>query len=87
MYSVNKHCLPEGPSEQTETNNNPERSPVLDAGGKPECPKKNMRKQVWTGNQMDIQRRDRESNPGSVVHNAEEVPLRYLLPQSSDDNL
>ena len=28
-----------------------------------------------------IQRRDRESNPDSVVHSAEEVPLRYLLPQ------
>ncbi len=56
-----------GPSEQTETNNNPERSPVLDAGGKPECPEKNLWKQVWTGNQMDIQHRDRESNPGSTA--------------------
>ena len=60
---MNKHCFPEGHSEQTETNNNPERSPVLDAGGKPECQEKNLRKQVWTGNQMDIQRWDRESNP------------------------
>ncbi len=45
-----------------------------------EYPEKNLRKQVWTGNQMDIQRRDRESNPGPVVHSAEEVPLLYLLP-------
>ncbi len=32
-----------------------------------------------------IQRRDRESNPDSVVHSAEEVPLRYLLPQIMPD--
>ena len=51
---MNKHCFPEGSSEQTETNNNPARSPVLDAGGKPEYPEINLRKQVWTGNQMDI---------------------------------
>ncbi len=59
-------------------------SPVLDmlhAEGKPDYPKKNLWKQVWTGNQMDIQRRDRESNPGSVVHSMEEVPPHYLLPQ------
>ncbi len=78
---MNKHRFPEEPSEQTETNNNPERSQVLDAGGKPECPEKNLRKQVWTRNQMDIQRRDRESNPGLVVHIAKEVPLRYLIPK------
>ncbi len=41
-YSANKHCVPEGPSEQTETNNNPERSPFLDAGGKQECPEKTV---------------------------------------------
>ncbi len=28
---------------------------------------------------MDIQRRDRELNPGSVVHSAEEEPLHYML--------
>ncbi len=65
---MKKHCFPEGPSEETETNNNPERSPVLDAGGKQECPEENLRKQVWTENQMYIQR-------------AEEVLLRHLLPQ------
>ena len=53
---------------------------VLNAGGKPNYPKKNLWKQVWTGNQMDIQRRDWELNPGSVVHSAGEVPLLYLLP-------
>ena len=29
------------------------RSPVFDAGGKPEYPEKNLRKQVWTGNVHD----------------------------------
>ena len=29
----------------------------VDAGGEPEYPEKNLRKQVWTGNLMDIQRR------------------------------
>ena len=33
----------------------------------------------WTGNQ--IQRQDRELNQGLVVHSAEEVPLRHVLPQ------
>ncbi len=27
-------------------------------GGKPECPRKNLPKQVWSGNQVDIQRQD-----------------------------
>ena len=39
---------------------------------------------------MDTQRWDRQSNPGSVVHSAEEVPLRYLLPHNTcvtHDNL
>ena len=36
-----------------------------------------MQKQVLTGNQMDVQRRDQESKAGSVVHSAEEVQLRY----------
>ena len=36
-------------------------------------------KQAWTENQMDIQRRDQESNPGSSVHSTKEVPLSYLL--------
>ena len=31
-------------------------------------------------NQINIQRRDWESNLGSVVHSVEEVPLCYLLP-------
>ncbi len=30
-----------------------------------------------------IQRRDLESNPGSVVHIVKEEPLRYLLPQKA----
>ncbi len=45
-----------------------------------EYPEKNLQKQVWIGNQMDIQCKYRESNPGSVAHSAEEVPLPYLLP-------
>ena len=36
---MNKHCFPEEPSEQTETNNKPERSPVSDAGGKFRVPR------------------------------------------------
>ena len=43
-------------------------------------PKKNLRKQVWTRNQMHICRQDCESNPGSLVHSAGEEPLGYLLP-------
>ncbi len=35
------------------------RSPVLDAGGKSENLQKNLRKQVWTGNQMHVQHWDR----------------------------
>ena len=46
-------------------------------------PGENLRKQVWTGNQMHIRRRDWESNPGPLVHSAGEEPLRYLLPQAS----
>ena len=55
-----KHCFQKGPSEQTDY-----RSPVLDAGGKPEYLEKNFGKQVWTGNQMDIQHWDKESDLGS----------------------
>ena len=43
---------------------------VLDAGGKTGVPGENLRKQVWTGNQMHIRRRDWESNPGPLVHSA-----------------
>ncbi len=32
---------------------------------------KNLWKQVWTGNQMHVQRQDQGSNPGSVVHTAQ----------------
>ena len=46
------------------------RSPVLDAGGKTGGPGENLRKQVWTGNQMHIRLRDWESNPGPLVHSA-----------------
>ncbi len=46
-------------------------------------PQEKPAEQVWTGNQMDIQRQDWESNPDSVVHSAEEVPLCYLLPKFS----
>ena len=70
-----KHCFPEGPSEQTETNNNLERSPVLDAGGKLEYLENNLQEQVLTGNQMDIQRCDQESNAGLLVHSVEEATL------------
>ena len=56
------------------------RSPVLDAGEKTGGPGENLRKQVWTGNQMHIRCRDWESNPGPLVHSAGEEPLRYLLP-------
>ena len=52
----------------------------LDAGGKTGGPGENLWKQVWTGNQMHIRRRDWESNPGPFVHSAGEEPLRYLLP-------
>ena len=44
-----------------------------------EYPEKNLQKQVWTENQMNLQLRDRELIPGSVVHSTGEVPLRYLL--------
>ena len=44
-------------------------------------PGENLRKQVWTGNQMHIWRQDWESNSGPLVHSAGEEPLRYLLPQ------
>ena len=57
------------------------RSPVLDARGKTGVPGENLRKQVWTGNQMHIWCRDWESNSGPLVHIAGEEPLRYLLPQ------
>ena len=40
--------------------------PVLNAGGKPERQWKNLRKQVWTGNPLHIQGRDRVSNPGCI---------------------
>ena len=56
------------------------RSPVLNAGGKTGGPRENLRKQVWTGNQMHIRRHDCESNPGPLVHSAGEEPLHYLLP-------
>ena len=46
------------------------RSIVLDAGGKPENPEKNLQKQIWTGNQMHVQRQDRKSNLDSMVHSA-----------------
>ncbi len=39
----------------------------------------------WKPKTTKIQRRDGESNPGSVVYNAEEVPLRYLLPQNNNN--
>ena len=58
------------------------RSPVLDAEGKTGVSGENMRKQVWTGNQMHIQRRDWVSNPGPLVHSTGKEPLRYLLPQT-----
>ena len=60
-----------------------------------EGPRKNgpLRRALWkknvqikevqfldAGNQMGTQRWDRESNPGSVVHSAREIPLCYLLP-------
>ena len=51
---------------------------ILDAGGKTGVPGENL--QVWTGNQMHIQRGDWESNPGPLVHSAGEEPLCYLLP-------
>ena len=43
-------------------------------------PGENLRKQVWTANQMHIRRRDWESNPDPLMHSAREEPLRYLLP-------
>ena len=44
------HSFPEGSSDQILDLF----SPVLDAGGKPECPEKNLLKQVWAGNQVHI---------------------------------
>ena len=49
-------------------------------GGETGEPAENLRKQVWTGNQKHIWRRDWESNPGPLVHSAGEESLRYLLP-------
>ncbi len=73
------HCFPEGPFKRTQNILKKSRFRRRRKTGEPgENP-------VWTGNQLDIidiQRRDWESNPGSVVHSAEEVPLRpalYLL--------
>ena len=62
------------------------RSPVLDAGGKTGVPRENLRKQVWTGNQMHMAP-GLVSNPGPLVHSAGEEPLRYLLPLSRRDVL
>ena len=44
-------------------------------GEKPVVPSKFGLETKWTYSAGP----DRESNPGSVVHSAEEVPLRYLL--------
>ena len=74
-------CFPEGPSEQTKTNNSPERSQILDAGGKPECPEKTCRSKFGletNGHPAPGHR----IKPGLRVHSEEEVQLRYLLPQS-----
>ena len=49
----------------------------LDAEGKTGGPGENLRKQVWTGNQMHIWPRDWESNPGPLVHSAREEPLAH----------
>ena len=76
---MNKHCFPEGPFEQTETNNNPERSPVLDAGGKPECPEKNLRKLVLDWKPNGHTAPGPRIEPGSVVHNVEEVPASPII--------
>ena len=40
---------------------------------------KNLQKKIWTVIKIDIQCWDHESNPGSVVHSAEEVLLRDQL--------
>ncbi len=51
------------------------RSPLLDAGGNLEYLGKNLPKQGWTGNQMEIQPQDLETNLGSVVHSSREALL------------
>ena len=48
-----EHCFPGGPSDQMLDHF----GPVLDAGRKPECPEKNLWKQLWTGNQLHISAR------------------------------
>ena len=52
------HCFPGGLSDQTLDLF----GPVLDAGGKPECPEKNLRKQVLTGNQVHITSANRHND-------------------------
>ncbi len=47
---------------------------------KTRVPGESLRKQVWTGNQMDIQRCDRESNPWLSGPRMEKILLHYLLP-------
>ena len=56
------------------------RSPVSEMQeGNTGVPRENLRKQVWTRNQMHIWHRDWESNPCPLVHSAGEESLRYLL--------
>ncbi len=56
----------------------------MDAGGKLEY----LGKQVWTGNQRDIQRQDWESSPGSVFHSAVEVrTYRYASCVAVDNDI
>ena len=65
------HCFPGGPSDQILDLF----GPVLDAERKPECPEKNLWKQVWTGNQMHMSAGTRVK-PGTRWCKAREDTLR-----------
>ena len=85
LLSVQALLSSRGPSERTETNQLEKSSfrcwigvtSYLHAGGKPEYPEKNLRKWIWIGNQIDLKRRNRESNTGSVEPWWNSAPRKY----------
>ena len=67
-------ALPGGPSDQILDR----LDPVLDAGGNPECSEKNLRKQVWTGNQVHVSAGTGDRTRDSLVQ-IEEIRCANLL--------
>ena len=76
MYMY-KHCFPEGHSEQAETEPSRLKNSSFRCRRKIGAPAEKPTEATldWKQNGHTA-----ESNPGSVVHSAKEVPLCYLLP-------